>query len=371
MRYLLLLLVILAVSAAGCVAVREAASPPAEAMPTAEAPHDPTAGTTLTTVSPSPSSSTHPATSAESSYDRDYAWTYDGDRWTWSLSIPKAAYDYYRGRAHDRESDYAQYALSEYDRPYLKGMIDRFREVGENSGYSDADQIGNVVAFVQALPYTSDAETTGYDEYPRYPLETLVDHGGDCEDTAILAAALLAEMGYDTVLIELPRHMAVGVRCMDACYGTYYEYRGVRYFYIETTEEGWSIGEQPPEFAKGGTATIRPMIQAPQLSMRFTATPSSVSRSSVSYRIRCEIENIGSGTAKNTTVGIAALALSRGEGLVWPPEVTVEVGSIPEGGSASAEATVTIPRGERSQIRCFLTGSNVAPVELVSETFAT
>ncbi|RPJ49674.1 MAG: hypothetical protein EHJ95_08420, partial [Methanobacteriota archaeon] len=317
MRYLPLLLVILAVAAAGCIWVRESVSPPAEALSGNETPHHTATATSPTTPSSSPSPTTHPSTSGELSYHRDFSWTYDGDRWTWSLSIPKTAYDYYRGRAHDRESDYAQYALSEHDRLYLKGMIDRFRETGEDRGYSEADQIGNVVAFVQALPYTSDAETTGYDEYPRYPLETLVDHGGDCEDTAILAAALLTEMGYGTVMIELPHHMAVGVRCTDACYGTYYDYRGTRYFYLETTEEGWSIGEQPPEFAKSGMATIRPMIQAPQLSMRFTATPSSASASSVSYRVRCEIQNIGSGTAKNATVRIAALAISSGDGFVW------------------------------------------------------
>jgi predicted transglutaminase-like cysteine proteinase len=188
MRYLPLLLAIVAVTAAGCIAVREPVSPPAEGLTGNHTPSD-TATAASPMPSPSPLPTTHPSASGETSYHSDFAWTYDSDRWTWSLSIPKAAYDYYRGRAHDRESDYAQYALSEYDRLYLKGMIDRFIETGEDRGYSEAGQIGNVVAFVQALPYTSDAETTGYDEYPRYPLETLVDHGGDCEDTAILAAA--------------------------------------------------------------------------------------------------------------------------------------------------------------------------------------
>jgi len=33
-------------------------------------------------------------------------------------------------------------------------------------------------AFVQSLPYTSDLVTTGYDNYPRYPIETLIDMAG-------------------------------------------------------------------------------------------------------------------------------------------------------------------------------------------------
>jgi len=29
--------------------------------------------------------------------------------------------------------------------------------------------------------------------------------------------------------------------------GTYYEHEGKRYFYLETTGEGWQIGQLPPE----------------------------------------------------------------------------------------------------------------------------
>jgi len=59
------------------------------------------------------------------------------------------------------------------------------------------ETIDFVGSFVQQLPYTSDRVTTPYDEYPRFPLETLYEKGGDCEDTAILAATILKEMGYD------------------------------------------------------------------------------------------------------------------------------------------------------------------------------
>jgi hypothetical protein len=67
------------------------------------------------------------------------------------------------------------------------------------------------------LEYTSDLVTEGYDEYPRYPIETLVDKGGDCEDTAILAASIIRGMGYGVVLLVFPKtadspgHCAVGV----------------------------------------------------------------------------------------------------------------------------------------------------------------
>jgi predicted transglutaminase-like cysteine proteinase len=186
-------------------------------------------GTPLPTQFVTPYPTQTPSASTEY-YQRTYKWTYKGTQWTDSLSIPKSMYDYYKGQPHDRRSNYAGYALSEYDRTSMKTMISDFRDVGARSGYSEYDNVMNIVCFVQSLPYTSDAVTTGYDEYPRYPIETLVDNGGDCEDTAILTASLLNEMGFGVVLIRLPGHMAVGVKCSDDYPGTYYEYKGAKYY---------------------------------------------------------------------------------------------------------------------------------------------
>jgi hypothetical protein len=115
-----------------------------------------------------------------------------------------------------------------------------------------------VISFVQSLPYTVDDVTTAWNEYPRYPIETLFDRGGDCEDTSILVAALLEGLGYDCALLILDEddHCAVGVD-IDA-YGTYYEVNGVQYFYLETTGEGWEIGQQPDSFPST-TAYVYPI----------------------------------------------------------------------------------------------------------------
>ena len=88
--------------------------------------------------------------------------------------------------------------------------------------------------------------TTEWNEYPRYPLETLFDRGGDCEDTSILVAALLDRMGYDICLLILSKanHCAVGVS-LDGVTGSYYNHDGKKYYYLETTGEGWEIGDIP------------------------------------------------------------------------------------------------------------------------------
>jgi predicted transglutaminase-like cysteine proteinase len=180
---------------------------------------------------------------------RTYQWNFKGTSYSWKVSIPKSLYDYYRAQPHDRSklTTYNEYAISAKDKPYLDAMITRLKESGKNKGYTESENIMNVIAFVQGLPYFKDDVSTTYNEYPRYPVETLVDNGGDCEDTAILTAALLREMGYGVVLINPPGHIAVGVKC-SSCTGTYYTYNGARYYYLETTGTGFKVGEMPSSY---------------------------------------------------------------------------------------------------------------------------
>jgi len=307
---------------------------------------------------------------SEDYYLRTYSWDYGYDEWTWELNIPKSAYDYYTSRPHDREDNYAQYALSDYDKTYLDSMVQSFKEVSNENGYSDYDTVLFIISFVQSLEYTSDDVTTGYDEYPRYPIETLVDMGGDCEDTSILTAALLNELGYDVVLIELPGHMAVGINGGEGIYGSYYEYNGNKYYYVETTGENWDIGEIPSEY-EDETVIIRPLVQIPRMSMSFSATGVDYDSDYVYYRVTCNIENIGSGLAKNPKVNIAAMALEKGEDYIWVPDHTIELDDYSEGDTGYAEATLRIPRYKTTKIRCILYGDNFETVETYTEEFET
>ena len=54
------------------------------------------------------------------------------------------------------------------------------RIIRQNKSWSHEDRVDFVLSFVQALPYTLDDVTTGYDEFRRYAIETLVEGGGDC-----------------------------------------------------------------------------------------------------------------------------------------------------------------------------------------------
>ena len=177
----------------------------------------------------------------------NYAWKYGKSSWTYTLTIPKSAYDQYKTVDRKKIKNYSYYVTDPSDDDSLAELAGKFKEAAEKESFSDLDMVKNIIFFVQNLNYVDDKVGTGYDEYPKFPLETLADEGGDCEDSAILLASLLRELGYGTVLIQFPDHMAVGVKGEASIPGSYYEVDGLRYYYVETTSVGWGIGEVPEQ----------------------------------------------------------------------------------------------------------------------------
>ena len=191
---------------------------------------------------------------------QSYQWVYQFNSWKWELKIPLSLYVEYLERPRPQSVSYwVDMAKDSKDDSYIDQMIQQINSAAIAKQYNAVQKLNFVIAFVQSLPYTVDIETTPYDEYPRYPIETLFDRGGDCEDTSILVAALLDRMGYDValLLLENAKHMAVGI-LITGVYGTYYEYDGKKYFYIETTGDGWQIGQIPPSITDT-RATIYPL----------------------------------------------------------------------------------------------------------------
>jgi len=309
-----------------------------------------------------------PLSGTEGLVCRTYSWAYQGTEWSWTGEFSDAGYRDCRNRSHARENGYSGYALPEYDRQLLGGILRKFEEAGTRSGYTEYDTIMNIAAFVRSLPGTPAEVTAGYDDYPRYPLETLVDGGGDSEDTSLLTAALLNELGYGTVLLRFPGHMAVGVEGADTLPGTYFEYNGSRYYYLETTGIGGDLGEIPDEYADL-PAEIFPLALVPALEMTCSTKPAGSDTGYSYYRVRCDIRNTGAGTARNASLYIAATAPGQGADRVWAPDSTVSLGDYPEGATGSGDATVRIPRNEVARTTCVLSGDNFRQVTLVSEPF--
>ena len=200
-----------------------------------------------TAVTPSEPALQKNSENQDESIQVHYAWNYGKGTWTYDMDIPKSAYEYYKTVDRKKIHNYSYYVTDPTDDEYLAGLAAKFKEAAEKENYSDLDMVKNIIFFVQSLQYVDDKVGTGYDEYPKFPLETLADEGGDCEDSAILLASLLRELGYGTVLIQFKDHMAVGVKGEDSILGSYYEVDGSRYYYVETTSTGWDIGDVPQQ----------------------------------------------------------------------------------------------------------------------------
>lgn len=182
-----------------------------------------------------------------------YEWERQDKLGTLWMELPMDArmYEHYRalGRYQGVEN-YYKYINDANNKALVAEIVRVFRQVGKDISYSDSDLVRECANFVQeTIEYQYDIDSTGVEEYPRYPIETLYERQGDCEDTSILMAALLKELGYEVGFLHIPGHVAVAIRTTDDYNaGMYYEINGHRYLYIESTATGWNIGDIPEEF---------------------------------------------------------------------------------------------------------------------------
>ena len=191
------------------------------------------------------------------------------------MTIPKYLYDDYKSvpvfdRVKDGPGGYG--FLTTTNDYYVESLAEKLQEAADGEEYESFDEVSFVLAFVQSLEYTSDDVTSGHDEYPRFPLETIVDNGGDCEDSSILFATLTLIMGYGTVYLSPPSHYAVGI-LGDELDGHYFTYDDKTYYYCETTGENWRIGDLPEEY-QGIDAYIYPIREWEQYVPAYTYFPS-------------------------------------------------------------------------------------------------
>jgi hypothetical protein len=198
-------------------------------------------------------------------YNREFAWNYGGEYWTWNLSIPTALYKAYVAvpdsvRTQIPLSGFGYFTTTEDS--YLQSLVTKINATATKQGYSPYQEVNFVLAFVQSVPYATDLNSTGYLDYPRFPVETLVDNVGDCKSHSILFATLTLMLGYGTVFINPPDHLAVGI-LGNNLQGTYWTYDNQTYYYCETTGEGFTIGQLPAQF-DGESAYVYPIDTSEQ-----------------------------------------------------------------------------------------------------------
>lgn len=105
------------------------------------------------------------------------SWSFKGVDFTWTTEFKSKDLQDYRSRTRPRTIDYSIYASDRMDDQYMRDLTGLFRKYAQQYNLNRREVIDFVGSFVQQLPYTSDRVTTPYDEYPRFPLETLYEKG--------------------------------------------------------------------------------------------------------------------------------------------------------------------------------------------------
>lgn len=199
---------------------------------------------------------------------KSYMWLYNIP-WEWKVEVPISTLNYYQQKARPKwTGEYSYYSkyIDPADRGILavtKGLKETLVEAKATYSWNTDQEIMFVVSMIQQFRFIPDS-TLGYQDYEKYPVETLFDGFGDCEDKAILAAALLKRMGYDVCLLFLETadkkrsHIALGAVIPNRTTGNYFMSGTKRYYYIETTYAGWRIGETPAEW-QGLAAVVIPV----------------------------------------------------------------------------------------------------------------
>lgn len=146
---------------------------------------------------------------------------------------------------------YLAFVNDSHQEPFYTDLLAALREIRNREELDDDRYLELIAAFVQSIPYRTDASTIE----PKFPIVTYVDARGDCDDKSLLLVGLLAREGYGVALLyfEEEKHMAAGVKSAG-CY-----YRNTTYAYIETTNRSY-VGIPPAALADGTVLSSDPLV---------------------------------------------------------------------------------------------------------------
>ncbi|MFA5395707.1 MAG: hypothetical protein WC346_06780 [Methanogenium sp.] len=187
-------------------------------------------------------------------YDLSFVWRYDSSIQQIEVSLVKEKYLFYKNiERHRNGASYVTYKDND--------ILELAKHLRNLAADKDYNEVSFIISFVQSFEYVLDSvdnPQTGVDDYPKYPIETLVEGNGDCEDKSYLAASILKALKYDVVLVIIPRtHMAIAIKGEINKTKPYYNLDGEYFYYIELTAKGWTTGDMPREYAYVSTSLIK------------------------------------------------------------------------------------------------------------------
>jgi len=203
-------------------------------------------------------------------FHKTYCWNFHNKNWSFSIDIPVKIYDAYKNKkdysykGNRMPQKYGKHAMASFvtaDDEIIKTIADKLQSLARNNSFDTVTTINFILRFTQwTISYADDDKTEGCMEYWRYPVETLVDKQGDCEDSAVLFASITKTLGFDTALFlytleeeeDKPvGHLAVGIH-LQGNHGGYVEDKNSKkYYYCETSidpPDVLNLGDIPQEF---------------------------------------------------------------------------------------------------------------------------
>ncbi len=175
----------------------------------------------------------------------NYTW-YDGfTKYSLDLEIKYSDYYTYKNDDVNRHSGSKAHNTSfvTYNDPYIQKLTSELVLLSE--GMSDMDRANFILTFVQNIPYVTDEVSAGKEEYWKYPLETLFEKEGDCEDTTFIYCAIMENLGYNTALLLFNGHMAAGLETHTEDDIFLEKGNPMKFAFCETTGTPYDVGESP------------------------------------------------------------------------------------------------------------------------------
>jgi len=202
-------------------------------------------------------------------------------QYNFQIDIPYDWYHYYvYYQTHNFTSNYANIAdFVTPDAPPIRQLAEKFVKAGQEN--SNFNYVNAALYIVQHNFYLHDSNA-GIFEYPKYPLETIMEGTADCEDNSFLMASILKaylkltdlnNTDNKVALIRFSNHVAVGWGFGPAFYQAYldkmtkqnktwnpnyFTLNNIKYYFIETTLIGYNLGDTPANLINQ-TVTIHPL----------------------------------------------------------------------------------------------------------------
>ena len=174
-----------------------------------------------------------------------------------TLSVPHQTYESYQKKFHPEWDERNLESANEYITPN-ETTIKQIVETVKNHTESQEELANALLDFVQEKNF---ALSLRY--YPtsqlKYPIETLVEMGGDCDTHAFLYASLMRAAGFKVILllstetvVDNQLHVAVGINLQNPPENSlpqvddaYFTYQTEKYYFAETTTWNYRVGDLP------------------------------------------------------------------------------------------------------------------------------